>query len=51
MSGYYEFFAIQYQLGLSKDRLGTAVEKKYITAAEYKQITGEDYVPADGGTT
>ena len=43
MSGYYNFFKIQYQLGLSKDRLGTAVEKKYITADEYKQITGTNY--------
>ena len=44
MSGYYDFFAIQYKLGLSKDRLKTAVSKNYITDADYKAITGEDYV-------
>lgn len=43
MSGYYAFFEIQYKLGLSKDRLKTAVGKGYITADEYQQITGEDY--------
>ena len=43
MNGYYDFFEIQYKLGLSKDRLKTAVTKSYITADEYQQITGEDY--------
>lgn len=43
MSGYYSFFEIQYKLGLSVDRLKTAVVKNYITADEYKQITGTDY--------
>ena len=43
MSGYYEFFRVQFQLGLTTDRLKNAVVKKYITAAEYKTITGEDY--------
>jgi len=43
MSGYYEFFRIQYSLGLSKDRLKTAVSKGYITADEYQTITGDTY--------
>ena len=43
MNGYYDFFAIQYKLGLSKDRLKVAVAKSYITADEYQQITGEAY--------
>lgn len=43
MSGFYNFFKIQYELGLGIERLKTAVVKKYITAEEYKTITGEEY--------
>lgn len=46
MSGYYNFFEIQFRLGLSKDRLKTAVAKSYITTDEYKTITGEEYSAA-----
>jgi hypothetical protein len=47
MSGYFDFFKVQYQLGLSKDRLKMAVKKGYLivndTVDEYQQITGETY--------
>jgi hypothetical protein len=50
LTGFALFFDVQYKLylanpkiGISKDRLKTAVEKGYITAEDYKTITGEDY--------
>ena len=50
MGGYALFFDVQYKIylsdnakGVSKDRLKTAVSKNYITAADYKTITSEDY--------
>jgi len=43
-SAYFEFLSVQYRAGLSKERLKKAVVKEYITEAEYKEITGEDYI-------
>jgi hypothetical protein len=49
-SAYFSFFSIQYKLytenpslGVSKDRLKTAVIKGYIKDWEYQEITGEPY--------
>ena len=40
------FLKYQYDLGnLMVDRLKNAVIKKYISADEFKEITGQDYVP------
>lgn len=50
LTGFALFFNVQYklylvnpELGISKTRLKTAVEKGYITAEDYKTITGEEY--------
>ncbi|WP_411677902.1 XkdX family protein [Caproicibacter sp.] len=50
MTGYALFFNVQYKMfqadntkGVSADRLKTAVTKSYITADDYKTITGEEY--------
>ncbi len=42
-SPYFDFFSIQYKLGLSKTRLKTAVVKTYIRDDEYLEICGEVY--------
>lgn len=44
MSKYYEKVLKYYSMGIwTKSRVRSAVEKEWITAAEYKSITGEDY--------
>lgn len=41
----YEKVLSYYRLGMwNKERVKNAVVKSWITAAEYKEITGDDYV-------
>ena len=54
LTGFALFFDVQYklhlvnqELGISKDRLKTAVKKGYITADEFDEITGEAYEEDD----
>ena len=53
-TGFALFFDVQYklhlvnpELGISKTRLKTAVEKEYISADDYETITGEAYEEDD----
>jgi uncharacterized XkdX family phage protein len=40
----FDFWNNMFKLGrITADKLKEAVEKKYITADEYKDITGEEY--------
>lgn len=47
------FWSVAFKYGwATKDQLKQAVEYTLISPDDYKEITGEDYVPpAEGGTT